>query len=175
MFMYISWKKYCFCCNKMEFRKSIGIHKGTWLENSRYPFDTIVVFVHCWIKNYTTITISFHLNKHDYYSNWKTYQQEVCADLILKILRKFVEWTEWWNSMSCEFINAKTMLVSFIPNSGFSWGICREDNKCFLYALPSHTSDMPLTVICECILTGTTILSDFWKSYAGIQKIHRKN
>lgn len=76
------WKKnYCWCSNKMKFRNSIGIHKSMWWENSRLLFDTVVFFVHSWIKNYTTTQFcSNELNMCTIaITDWKT---SVCADFL---------------------------------------------------------------------------------------------
>lgn len=45
----------------------------------------------------------------------------------------------------------------------------------FLYPDPNRTAVMVLTVICEGILPRTTILSNVWNSYVGIEKIPGMN
>lgn len=54
-------------------------------------------------------------------------------------------------------------------------GIYRDDKQCFFYAVPDRTSEMLFNVIKECIEPKTTIISDMWKYYSGIEIIPDMN
>ena len=57
------------------------------------------------------------------------------------------------------------------PEQWVFGGICRETGKCFLYAVQNRTRETLFGCITANILPGTTIISDCWKAYNGIEEI----
>lgn len=73
-------------CNLRQCRTSISLRKGTWLENSKLPLDTFVLFVYCWSQEYTTTKFcskELNMSLHTI-TDWKNYLREVCANSLLQ-------------------------------------------------------------------------------------------
>lgn len=161
-------------CYLKDCRKDIPLRKGTWLEGSKLPYRTIILFIYCW--SYELSSVSFcerelEIN-HNAVVDYNNYLREVCA------------WTLIQNPVIP--IGGPGMVVE-IDESMFSrrknnvgrvlaaqWvfgGICRQTSECFLYAVSDRSANTLLPIIQTCVRPGTTIMSDLWAAYNGMQNL----
>ena len=54
-------------------------------------------------------------------------------------------------------------------------GICRETHECFMFAVPDRSSETLLEIIASSIKSKTTIISDEWRGYRGIENIPERD
>ncbi|CAI4233423.1 unnamed protein product [Auanema sp. JU1783] len=57
------------------------------------------------------------------------------------------------------------------PQQWIFGGICRETRECFLYSVPDRSANSLIQCINHSILPGSTIVSDWWRSYNGIEAL----
>ena len=98
-------------------------------------------------------------------TDWKNYLREVCANALLRSSTKI-----GWVGLTVEideslFSRRKYNVGRTLPTQWVFGGICRETRDCFMYAVPDRSAETLLTTIQECILPGTTIISDKWRAY----------
>ena len=160
-------------CRICGCREEVGVKKGTWLEQSKLPYRTVPLFIYSWA--YEMMSIEFcerelHINKNTVV-DWNNYLREVCAtDLIQNPMRI------GGPNMTVEvdeslFTRRKNHQGRFLPQQWVFGGICREIRETFQYAVDRRDVATLLPIIQGSILPGTTIMSDLWAAYGGIQQI----
>lgn len=164
-------------CTLKSCRSSIGLRKDTWFENSKIPFSTAIMFIYCWTRTYTTISfceVELHMN-HNTTVDWCQYMREVCAFSILQnpiVIggpNMEVEIDETVIS------RRKYQRGRILPEQWLFGGICRQTRDVFLYAVPDRTKTTLHNCIKAAIAPGTTIYTDGWASYQGIDEIDGYN
>lgn len=93
----------------------------------------------------------------------------MCQQVITKPFQNWRIWLFYWNRwvMICKKeVQCKANLSITID---FPWRVPWNEAYCLLYAVPDRTTETLLSCIKECILTGTIIMSDLWKSYRNSQ------
>lgn len=73
-------------CRARACREDKQLRKNTWLEGSRLPYDTIVLFIYSWSHDLATIDFcekELSMN-HNTTVDWCNYLREVCASSLLR-------------------------------------------------------------------------------------------
>jgi transposase-like protein len=154
-------------CRLRTCREDKALRKNNWLEGSRLPYRTIILFIYCW--SFEMTTIKFCERELEISENtvidWNNYLREVCASSIINQLiiiggpGEVVEIDE-----SC-FSRRKYQVGRIYPTQWVFGGICRRTNECFLYAVPDRSTQTLIPIIKESIRPCTTIISDCWRGY----------
>lgn len=161
-------------CNLASCRSQKSLRSGTWLQGSKLPYRTIILFTYCWAFELSSIKfcereLEMH---HTTVIDYNSYLREICAWRILNNpiipiggVNTVVEIDE------SLFSRRKNQVGRVLPTQWVFGGICRQTSESFLYAVPDRSANTLLPIIQECIRPGTTIMSDLWASYNGINNL----
>ncbi|XP_029652239.1 uncharacterized protein LOC115225419 [Octopus sinensis] len=160
-------------CSHRGCMESVSVRKGTWLEGRTLPLRTVVLFLHSWVKELTSV--QFCVEKlgmsHSTAVEYNCFVREICAeDLIRNPVKiggpgKIVEMDE------TVFSRLKYNHGEILPEQWVYGGVCLETREVFLYAVPCRNRDTLEECIQKLILPGTTIYSDMWRAYSHIPEI----
>ena len=165
---------YYWRCSKRGCNEKISsIRKGTWLDGTTLKYFTTLIFMYCWTKEYTSIQFchdELAMGKNQII-DFNNYMREICASDLINNPVKI-------GGPGCTVEIDETMYSRRKYNRGRiypeQWvfgGICRKTGKCFLYTVQNRTKETLFGCIKANILPGTTIISDCWKAYNGIEEI----
>ncbi|CAI6370217.1 unnamed protein product [Macrosiphum euphorbiae] len=80
MVLQLTEKQDRWCCSKRECRQYAPLRADNFLASSRLDYETIVMFIYCWSKEYTSIMFckeELNMN-HNTTVDWNMYMREVC-------------------------------------------------------------------------------------------------
>ena len=157
-------------CSVRGCRREIGLRKNTWLEYSNLPYRTIVLFLYGWSKEMTSVLFCEHelgIRKTTVI-DWNNFLREVCAaellahPVVIGGPGRVVEVDE------ALFSHRKNHQGRVLPQQWVFGGIDRQSRECFMYTVPDRSGPTLLPIIQQVIAPGTTIMSDMWAAYGGI-------
>lgn len=158
-------------CQIRTCREDVPIRKNNWLENSRLPYRSIVLFCYCWA--YEISTVNFCQRELSMspvaFVDWSNYLREVCASSILRNFHPIGGPNKTVEIDESMFSRRKNNTGQMYPQQWVFGGVCRETADVFLYAVPDRSSSTLIPIIKDCILPGSTIISDCWKGYAPLK------
>ena len=158
-------------CSVRGCRRDIGLRKDTWQEYSNLPYRTVVLFIYSWSREMTSMN---YCERELDMSNpttvdWKNFLREVCAAELLAnpvVIGGPGTVVEVDESL---FSRRKHHQGRVLPQQWVFGGICRQTRDCFMFMVPDRSGLTLLPIIRQSITPGTTIMSDMWGAYVGIQ------
>ena len=159
-------------CSLRGCRAEIGLRKDTWLQNSNLLFRKVVLFIYCWSKEQTSIEFcktELEISKNTSV-DWNNFMREVCAaDLLANpVVIGGPNTTVEVDERPC-FLEEKIIKGACCAQQWVFGGICRETRDSFMFTVPDRSAPTLLPIIQASIRPGTTIMSDLWAAYGGIQ------
>ena len=158
-------------CNVRGCRSEISARKDTWLEGSKVPYRKVIQFLYCWSKELTSIEFSkteLGISSKSTV-DWNNFIREVCA-MVLLANRPVIGGpglvVEVDESL---FSRQKNHQGRMLPQQWVFGGVCRQTRESFMYTVPDRSGRTLLPIIQQSIAPGTTIMSDMWAAYGGIQ------
>lgn len=155
-------------CSKASCRKKVSIRKGTFFEDARLPFVSVLRFFYFWAFELSSIEMCSRelglCNKTTI--EWNGIIREVItADLMRRKTTKIGGPGETVEIDESVFTKRKNNSGRVLPQLWLLGGICRSDGRCFLTQIPDRKAETLLAAIKENVEEGTTIFTDCWKGY----------
>ncbi|CAI4227342.1 unnamed protein product [Auanema sp. JU1783] len=168
----LSDKRDRFRCTDKKCAKEVSLKKDTWFEACHLSYHMMILFIFWWSHESTTLKFcKVHLKIASDHTivDHNNFLREVCAWRLLEEPNviggpgKTVEIDE-------TLVSRRKYNVGRLKKQTWVFGgICREDKQCFLYVVPDRTQEMLESCIRASVRPGTTIISDCWRSYNGIE------
>lgn len=146
--------------------------RGTWFALSKLKYDDVLYMTLLWLKmpypRQQFIMRELSCSAHSVV-DWASFCREVCVSWSTRTsvplggVGVIVEIDE------AKFGKRKYNRGRIIEGQWVFGGFERETKRVFLVPVPNRTADTLLDVIRQWILPGTTIVSDFWRSYDTLQ------
>lgn len=160
-------------CKRRECRIDIPLRRGTWLQNSNLPYRNVIIFVYCWSFEMTTKNFcerELDIGGHAFV-DWSNFLREVCANTLINnpvVIGGPGMDVEIDESM---FSRRKNEVGRTYPAQWVFGGICRQTKECFLFTVQDRSAATLEPIITQCILPGSRIFSDEWRSYLNISNL----
>lgn len=154
-------------CHIRGCRCEKSIRADTWINPSKLPFQTIILFIYCWSKELTSVRFCQEELEIscDTIVNFNNYLREVCAYSLMQnppIIGGPGLTVEIDETL---YSRRKNHRGRVLPQAWVFGGICRETNESFLFEVPDRTAQTLLPIIQNNIRPGSIIVSDEWRSY----------
>ena len=165
-------------CDRRSCRTEVQLKCGTWLEGVKLPYQKICEFVYCWAYEMTSIAFcrrELGIMSDETVVDWNNYIREVCAEKLL--MEQVCIGGEGLHVEIDEslFVRRKYNVGRAVRQQWVFGGVCRETGECFIYAVNDRSSTTLLGIIKKAIMPGTTIISDQWRAYNGIEEIMKRD
>lgn len=159
--------------NRKPCAYTISITKGTLFQNSHLSFAQICIFINLWLENAPLKCISNQagIKSSRTLVQWSATLRRVLFDhcFIRKTViggpGKIVEIDE------SKFGKRKYQRGRLVDGQWILGGIERESKKCFLVPVNARNKETLYPIITEWVRPGTTIITDSWRAYDGLDKI----
>ncbi len=166
--MQVTSKKNKFRCTHYLCDKQISVRTGTYFEGSNLLYSEIIDHIYCSMTHMTQYEVNHEANMGSSSTgcNWAV----VIANQPVKLIGgpgMTVEIDE-------SHIRSRKYNRGRILKSEAVWvfgGICRETGECFLAQCERRDANTLLPILQERVAPGTTIYSDMWPAYGGINNL----
>lgn len=151
-------------------KKETSILHNTFFENSKIEIKNIIKFIYFWsyeICSFKLIKRELDLHEHAYV-DFRSYLREVCSLKLFENSEKLGGPGKIVEIDESLFTKRKYNVGRFTSQQWVFGGIERGTKKCFLVPVQSRSKVNLMSVIHDKIESGTTIISDCWKSYNDI-------
>jgi len=170
-------------CNRNKCKKEKGFMIGSWFEGCHLSFKDIFQLSYYWSRQTHSVEeIQFDLQRN----GGGTISEHTIVDYN-NLFRQVCSWYFTRNPIKIGGPGTvveidETVLTKRKYNRGqlraetqwFFGGVERGSNRCFLIPVERRNADTLLPLIEQYILPGTTIISDCWAAYGGIERMQQQ-
>lgn len=160
-------------CRRRACNEQKQLKADTWFHGSHLSYRDATLFIYCWSQELTSIKFcERELNiSPATVVDYNNYLREVCAHHLLTNPRRIGGPNTTVEIDESQFVRRKNNVGRLVRPQWVFGGICRETKECFLYAVENRTAATLQAVIQDLIVPGTTIVSDMWRAYEGIDRM----
>ena len=155
----------CPCCHK---KTSMLLH--SIFGHAKLPFNKILQLLYCWSHNYSNKSAQFEVgvNKNTvtfYYKQFRSACFECISNQETHLIGGEGKTVEIDETLIAKRKSHHGRMLSQIWIFG---GICRETGEIFMRVVDDRTAPTLMSAIRQFIAPNTTIISDQWKAYIGL-------
>ena len=155
----------------------VTVREGTWLQNVNLTLEEIILILYCWANNYTNEQIEHEVGCSDKtVSKWCHFLRQSCFAHVLDCSEPIggpgieVEIDE------SKFGRRKYYQGRHVEGKWIFGGReTRNKKKIFMVPVDDRSKATLIPIIQERILVGSTIQSDKWAAYRGLNKLGYKH
>ena len=152
-------------------RKEISLLKGTFFENCSLEIPKVLDFMYNWA--YETCSYKKMFREIGICTNsfvaWRGYLRDICSDKVFQLDDKIGGIGRIVQIDESLFSKRKYNRGQIYPAQWVFGGIDSENNDCFMVKIPDRSKTTLQRIIRSRIRDGTTIISDCWASYQGLE------
>ncbi len=152
-------------------RKEKSLLKGTFFEQCNVELPKIIEFIYNWANETCTYKNMFReigISRGPYVA-WRSYCRDICIEAIKNLDYQIGGPNQTVQIDESQFSKRKFNRGQVYPQQWVFAGVDSLTDDCFVELVPNRTRQTLLEVIKRRIKPGTTIVSDCWASYQGLE------
>ncbi|MFH4978347.1 hypothetical protein AB6A40_005056 [Gnathostoma spinigerum] len=166
-------------CRNSWCRKKKGILKGSFFENTKLAPQEVFQLSYYWCRGTHTVSeIQFDMRREDGSTigaeaivDWNKYFRDVCAEFFVKNPMKTGGEGKVVDIDEILLIRRKYKGGHQVKEQWTFCGIEYGSARCFLVPVENCSAATLLPIIQEYVLPGSTVISDLWAAYGGINNL----
>jgi len=169
-------KKDQFRCTYRPCDKKISVRTATYFEGSNLLYSEILDHLYSSMTHMTQYEVNYESNMGSKTtgSNWASYLRELPSVVLANQPVQLIGGPGMSVEIDESHVRSRKYTTGRILKSEAVWafgGICRETSECFVVPCQTRNANTLLPILQAHVAPGTTIYSDRWPAYGGINNL----
>ena len=160
-------------CGASACRKTISLKKGSFFENSKLEFKTILFLIYCWIYQLPTkfiIASRLGVSCDKTIVDWKNFCRDVCVEILISDNKKIGGRGHVVEIDESKFGKRKYNRGRRVDGSWVLGGIDRQTRDTFFEIVEDRSAETLLPILIKNIHPESIVISDCWKAYSKLSQ-----